>query len=626
MTSQPKDEHRDIIDTSGMSEEKATTMDLVEGSRDQSWEGATFTRDIFLGKMDLDVITPFPEQPEDDRKAGDDFLEIFSNVLREHIDPNEIDKTGEIPDSAIEAIANIGAFGIKIKKDYGGLGLSQTNYLRAGMLMGSWCANTAALISAHQSIGVPQPILVFGTEDQKKRFLPRCAKGEISAFALTETGVGSDPAKLETSATLSEDGKHWILNGEKLWCTNVIKASLIVVMARTPDKEIRGKMRRQVTAMVVDMDTPGVEILHRCRFMGLKALYNGVIRFTDAKVPVENVIGEEGRGLKIALTTLNTGRLTMSGSCTGAAKRCLEWVKEWSNAREQWGSSIGKHAAIADKIAKMAADIFAMESISLLTARMVDMKAGDIRLESAMCKMKTSEDSERIVNDTMQIRGGRGFETFDSLKARGDRPMPVEQLYRDCRINTIFEGSSEIMRLLIAREALDPHLSVAGDAMNTRLPMSARIKAAFKALGFYVWWYPTRWLPVGASGSGRIDPQLRRHVNRAGRTSRRLARTMFHAMARYGPALEKQHIQLRRIVDIGTELFTIAATCSHAQSLFKKTGSREYLDLADLYSRNAFLRIEDWFEGSVNNQDRENYKLAQRVLGDDFKWLFDGIV
>src|SRR4029077_19259960 len=214
--------------------------------------------------------------------------------------------------------------------------------MRPMELVSSVDGSITALLSAHQSIGVPQPLKMFGSEDQKKRYFPRLAKGAISAFALTEPGVGSDPAAMETLATPSEDGKAWILNGEKLWCTNGTKAELMVVMARTPSKVVNGKEKRQITAFIVETAWPGVKVEHRCHFMGLKAIYNGVMRFTNVRVPNENVLWEVGKGLKLGRIALNTGRLTLPISSVAAGKRCLEISRQWAGERVQWGRPIGK--------------------------------------------------------------------------------------------------------------------------------------------------------------------------------------------------------------------------------------------------------------------------------------------
>lgn len=615
------------IDTSKMSEGKREALELAEASREATGKKVSFAAELFMGGFPWELISPFPEQSEEDVAKGAHLHSELERILREQTDPDAIDRDGEIPQDLIDEFAQLGAFGIKIPTEYGGLGLSQLNYSRAATILGSYCGNLSALISAHQSIGVPQPLLIFGTEEQKKKFLPRVATGEISAFALTETSVGSDPAKMESFAQPSEDGTHFVLNGEKLWCTNGTRAGVLVVMARTPDKVVKGKSRRQITAFIVETDSPGVEITYRCRFMGLKSLYNAVITLKDVKVPRENIILAEGAGLKVALTTLNTGRLTIPAACTGFMKRCIEICRRWSNQRVQWGSPIGHHAAIAEKIASMASITFANESMSLLSSAFVDRGGHDIRLEAAMCKMFGTEAAWNVVDETMQIRGGRGYETADSLKARGEDAIPIERMLRDSRINTIFEGSSEIMRLFIAREALDPHLKAAGDVMNTKLPMGKRIGAAFKAMGFYATWYPKQWWPFAFNVGAGLDPKLQRHVRWARRNSRRLARRLFHAMARNGPAIEREQIVLGDFVDIGTELFAIAATCSRAQSKINSgVSAKEVIPLADFFCNEARERINRSFRHVGKNNNRAGYRLARAVLDGQYTWLEEGIV
>ena len=595
--------------------------EVAEAAREKEWQAPSFVRELFEGSFRLDLIHPFPAPDPADLERARPFMERLDRFLRERVDSDRIDREGKIPEDVIQGLRDIGAFGIKIPTEYGGLGLSQYSYTHAIGKVTSQDGNLTALLSAAQSIGVPTPLKLFGTKEQKEKYLPRLARGAVSAFALTETQVGSDPA---TTATLSEDGTHYVLNGEKLWCTNGTIAELLVVMARTGPKRI--------TAFIVDTDWPGVEVVQRLHFMGLRALENGIIRFTDVKVPVENVLWGEGKGLKLALITLNTGRLTLPASAVAGAKRALEISRRWAAERVQWGAPIGRHDAIAQKLGRMAADIFAMEAVSDLASLLADRGGADIRLEAAMAKMWNTEVGWRIVDDALQIKGGRGYETADSLRSRGERPEAIERMMRDYRINLIFEGSSEIMRLFIAREAVDTHLRVAGDLIDPKAPMGRKIQALLRSGAYYATWYPRLYLGWGRVPRYGEFGRLATHVRFVDRSCRRLARTLFHCMIRFGPKLEKRQAVLGRLVEIGAELLAITAACARAQALTQRSGAgstpegRSAVELADVFSRHARRRVEDRFAAVFDNDDVATYGLAQEVLRGEHDWLEEGIV
>jgi len=305
----------------------------------------------------------------------------------------------------------------------------------------------------------------------------------------------------------------------------------------------------------------------------------------------------------------------------------LEISRKWAGERIQWGVPIGKHAAIAGKIAEMAGNVFAMEAMTFLSSALLDRKAGDIRIETAMCKMWATEGTWRIADDAMQVRGGRGYETAQSLAGRGEPPIAVERFLRDCRVNTIFEGSSEIMRLFIAREALDPHLKVGGAIFNTQLSMSARAKAVFTSGKFYAGWYPRQWFSSGAGKIDNLHRDLQKRVDYAARTSKKLARGLFHAMARFGPKLDREQLLLSRFVGIATELFAISATCSFAQYKIDHGESPDdVLSVANYFCRSAKMRIDNYFAGTRRNVDKRGYQVAQELLAGKHSTLGEGIV
>ena len=596
--------------------------EVAEAAREKEWTAPSFVRELFEGRFRLHLIHPYPTlDPEEEARARP-WLDQLAKFLRENVDAEAIDRDAKIPPHVIKGLAELGCFGIKIPREYGGLGFSQTVYNRAVALAATVESSIGVLLSAHQSIGVPQPLKLFGTPEQKKRYLPRLAKGAISAFALTEADVGSDPARLAATATLTPDGQAYILNGEKLWCTNGTIAEIIAVMAKTGPKAI--------SAFIVEAGWPGVEVVHRLFFMGLKGIENAVIRFTNVRVPKENLLWQEGKGLKLALVTLNTGRLTVPASATAAAKMCLDIARRFSQERVQWGQPVGKHDAVAQMLGWMAAVTYAMEAVSELAGLMADQARFDIRLEAAMAKMWNTERGWEMVDKTMQIRGGRGYETAASQRLRGEKGEPVERLMRDFRINLIFEGSSEIMRLFIAREAVDTHLKVAGALVDPKAPIGAKIPALLRTALYYAAWYPAKWIGWGwwprYSGLGPVAKHLR-YVNR---TSRRLARALFHAIVRFGPKLEKRQAVLARLVEIGAELFAMSAACARAQALHtsKKPEERAQGEsatyLADVFCQIARRRIAERFDRLFDNDDVAVYQAAQRVMANELTWLEEG--
>jgi hypothetical protein len=566
----------------------------------------------------MDLIEPWPTPAPEQVADGEAFVAKLSEYVHANVDSAQIERDASIPDEVFHGLADLGAFGMKIDKAYGGLGLSNLYYCRALGLAGSASPAIGALLSAHQSIGVPQPLKLFGTDEQKKKFLPRLAAGEVSAFLLTESDVGSDPARLSATATPVEGGYR--LDGVKLWATNGIVATLLVVMAQVPKSEGH---RGGITAFVVEGDSPGITVERRNEFMGLRGLENSVTRFHNVFIPAENVIGREGQGLKIALTTLNTGRLSLPAQCVGAGKWCLSAARTWAIERVQWGHPVGRHEAVAKKIAFIAATTYGLESMLDLCCMLADDDRNDIRIEAALVKLFGSEMAWQMADELVQIRGGRGYETAASLAARGERAIAAEQTLRDVRINRIFEGSTEIMHLLIAREAVDQHLSVAGDIIDPDATVARKAKAGASAAGFY-----GRWLPTLAVGKGQVKGgyaeygTLAPHVRFVERAARRLARETFYGMARWRGKMERKQAFLGRIVDIGAELFAMTASCVRATAERRAEG----IELADLFCHQSRLRVDTLFDELWSNTDDRDVAFSRKVTDGRYAFLEEGVV
>jgi len=588
---------------------------VAEASRETEWTQPSFGKELFLGSFRPDLIHPQPAEAPEATAKGEAFLAQLRSFLTEKVDPLQIERDAKIPDEVIDGLKELGALGMKIPEEYGGLGLSQVYYNKALALAGTWHSSLSTLLSAHQSIGLPEPLRMFGSEEQKREWLPKVARTHVSAFLLTEPDVGSDPARMTTSAVPTEDGSGYRLNGTKLWATNGAIADVVIVMAVVPKSEGH---KGGISAFIVPYDSEGITVRTRNAFMGLRGIENSLTTFENVFVPAGNLVGKEGQGLRIALTTLNTGRLSLPAICASMTKHALKIAREFAAERRQWGQPIGKHDPVAQMLAFIAGSAFGIEALVDVSSRLADDKRNDIRIEAALAKLYASELGWQVIDAMIQVRGGRGYETAESLRARGEKPVPAEQLLRDMRINRIFEGSTEIMHLLIAREAVDQHLAVAGDILDPKTAVADKAKGALKAGGFYATWFPK--LAVGEGikpGSFDEFGPLAGHMRYVERSSRKLARSTFYLMGRYQARLEQKGHLLGRIVDIGAELYAISCAVVYATSL----GTAEARELADLFAKQARRRADRLFHELWSNDDAEQYKAAQGILEGRHTWF-----
>ncbi|HEV2780414.1 MAG TPA: acyl-CoA dehydrogenase family protein [Actinophytocola sp.] len=543
---------------------------------------ASFGRELFFGRLRIDLLDPPSGFPRLDEES-EAFLERLRTFCAEKVDSRLIEREARIPDEVINGLKDIGAFCIKIPEEFGGLGLPGVCYHRALMIVGTVHSALSELLAAHQAIGLPQPITLFGTEEQKREFLPRCVR-EISAFVLTEPDIGNDPFRMHTTAVPVGDG--YLLNGVKSWATNGVLADLLVVMAMVPDSPGAGGM----TAFVVDARAAGVTVEHRGSFLGLRGLENGVVRLHDVVVPAGNRIGAEGSGLEIALAAQDTGRLSLPAVCAAAAKWSLKIAREWSRVRVQWGRPIGEHEAVAGKIAFIAATAFALEAMVEVSGWRADTGRFDTRTEAELAKLYASEQAWLIADELVQIRGGRGYETAESAAARGERGVPVEQLLRDLRIGRIFDGSSEALRVFIAQDAM------AADPVRGSAP------------------------EPGYAGFGPLAP----HLRFADQASRTLAGQLDRGRSRWPAEIDDRQLFLGRIVDIAAELYAMSASCVYARA--RSDHHDAATDLADAFCRQARRRVAELFNRLWHNTDEPDTALARAVLADRYTWLEAGIL
>ncbi|HZK82331.1 MAG TPA: acyl-CoA dehydrogenase family protein, partial [Humisphaera sp.] len=425
----PTFKHRD-------QEEMEKAKDLLEGAPAEMG----FVKSLFFGRLKSEAVLPYPRQDDDEARRTDELIARVDAFMKANVDSDQIDREERIPQSVIDGLASLGILGLTVPKEYGGGGFSHTAYCRVLECISAHDASTAVLVGAHQSIGL-KALMLMGTEQQKREFLPDLAAGrKLAAFCLSEPEVGSDAANVQTRAVLSEDGTHYLINGEKKFATNAAIAGMLTVMARTTVQE-NGRTREKVTAFLVTPDLPGFEVVKNNRSkMGVRGSWQAVLRFTDMPVPVDRVLGEVGKGLKVALGVLNYGRCTLSVGCVGGAKRALELTLARATTRKQFGRPLAEFHLVKQKIARMAENLYAMEAITYLCSGLVDRHEGDIMLETAIAKLFCSESMWQIADDCLQVWGGEGY-----MRENG-----IERMVRDARINRIVEGASEVMSAFIA--------------------------------------------------------------------------------------------------------------------------------------------------------------------------------
>jgi acyl-CoA dehydrogenase family member 9 len=563
----------------------------------------SFAKELFFGRFAADLAFPYPTLTIAEQAELDDYLKQVRTFLERQVDPAAIDRDSRIPDSVVSGLFDLGVMSMSIPAEYGGLGFSQYAYCRVMDEIGSVDGSLAVFVNAHQSIGL-KGLLLFGTEEQKERWLPRLARGEmLAAFALTEPSAGSDAGGIETRAVLNPQGTHYILNGRKQWITNGGIAGLLTVMAKVPGTTDK-KGREQVTAFLVTPDMPGFEVeVERLDKCGIRGTATSKLAFHDVAVPVENIVGQPGKGLRVALTLLDYGRTTFGATCTGAARRCVEDAVRHAKTRHQFGQPLAHFELVKKKLAEMAALTFAMESGTYLTAGLIDRGLEDYMVETAMLKVFASEALWEIINETIQIFGGRGY----------FKDYPYERMMRDARINQIGEGANDVLRTFIALVGMrDVGLALKG--------VLDALKSPTQGLG-KITDFARRHLP----GQDKVHVPVRsRALADLGHLLEELTRTFAHAvegqlMRHRESILEKQYLQAR-IADAATELYMMSAVVSRLDSVLdgrepETDQARKDLQVGRYYCQMAERRIRRHLKELGDNLDAETTATADALLG-----------
>jgi acyl-CoA dehydrogenase family protein 9 len=563
-----------------------------------------FAKGLFQGHFVADWVMPYPRIPSTQEVELDETLKDLRQFLDEHLDPAEVDRKADIPRGVIDGLGRVGVLGLTAPREYGGRGFSQMANCKILEEIGRRCASTSVFVNAHHSIGI-RALLLFGTHEQKERWLPKLSSGELlGAFALTEKEAGSDAANVQMQARPSEDGSHFVLNGEKRYITNAAIADVLTVMARTP---VPGSDKTSITAFLVTPDMPGFEMLEaRMPKMGIRGTATGRFALRDVKVPKENILGPPGKGLKVALTVLDFGRTTFGACCTGAAKTCLRLAIDHANKRKQFNKTLGNFHLVQKKIARIAADAYAMEAMTTITAALIDRGLEDYMLETAMLKVFTTERLWECINDVFQIYGGSAY--FVDL--------PLERMMRDARINQIGEGANEVLTSFIAL------VGMRGPGMEFKEIYDTMVKPT-RERGFAKAWTAGKHR-FGATVRVPEIPvrsaELRSFANQLGRLIWRFNVAVNRALITYRePILDMQLLQ-ERIANAAMDLFASTCVLSRYDSelqFSQRNGNASSPDqfAADLFLRQSFRRIRNFLAGLTDNDDKSVLATAKSVLG-----------
>jgi len=560
----------------------------------------SFMKALFHGVIAEDVIFPYPQLGTDERENVGLILDSVRRFCTANVDSAKIDREHAIPKEVLDGAKELGLFGLQIPQDFGGVGLSSAAYARVMQEVAAADASLAVTLGAHQSIGL-KAILLAGTDDQKQRYLPSLASGEkVAAFALTEPSAGSDAAAIKTRAELSSDGSHYVLNGSKIWITNGGFADVFTVFARTSALE-EGK-KPKITAFIVDRG-PGVTNGPAEHKLGIRGSSTTEVFFEDVKVPVQNVIGEPGRGFRVAMEVLNNGRLGLAAGCVGACHTLLKLALGRVMERRAFGRNIGEFGLIKDKIAGMMAETYALESATYLTAAMVDTHGMDYSVESAICKVLGSETVWRVVNEALQIAAGIGYM----------QEYPYERLLRDARINLIFEGTNEILRAFIALTGLQgPGKQLADISRVLRDP----IKGFGPLTDFAIRKVKTA---LGRERLTRAHPLLGREQVIFEEYTGELASYAELTLRKHGRDVMEMQFAQKRIADIAMDLYALAACISRTTRAVERRGeegARRELDLTMLFANGAHKRLRQNVSDAQKNDDELRKSVATRAYAD----------